>query len=37
MAIDLLTLEPQKISKDLKGKFCLVYGNVKTGKTTLAS
>ena len=27
MAIDLLTLEPQKISKDLRGKFCLLYGN----------
>jgi hypothetical protein len=26
MAIDLLNLEPQKISKDLKGKFTLIYG-----------
>lgn len=26
MALDLLTLEPQKISKDLKGKFVLLYG-----------
>lgn len=37
MALDLLTLEPQKISKDLKGKFVLLYGAPKVGKTTLCS
>jgi RecA-family ATPase len=37
MAIDLLNLQPQKISKDLKGKTVLLYGNAKVGKTTLAS
>lgn len=26
MSIDLLNLEPQKISKNLKGKFSLIYG-----------
>lgn len=29
MGIDLLTLEPQQLSKDLKGKFMFVYGNAK--------
>lgn len=37
MAIDLLALEPQKISKNLKGKFCLFYGLPGVGKTSLAS
>lgn len=37
MAIDLLNLEPQKISKNLKGKFTLLYGPEKSGKTSLAS
>ncbi len=27
MAIDLLSLEPQKISRNLRGKFILVYGD----------
>ena len=35
--IDLLNLEPTKISKDLKGKYILIYGRPKIGKTTLAS
>lgn len=35
--IDLLTLEPQKISKTLKGKSALIYGSAGVGKTTLAS
>lgn len=35
--IDLLNLQPQQISKDLKGKFVLLYGLPKSGKTTLAS
>ena len=37
MAIDILNLEPTVISRDLKGKYILVYGKPKTGKTTLAS
>lgn len=37
MALDLLTLEPQKINRSLEGKFTLLYGNAKVGKTTLAS
>lgn len=37
MAIDLLRLKPQQISRDLKGKFTLLYGEPKSGKTTLAS
>jgi hypothetical protein len=35
--IDLLALEPTKISRNLRGKFLLVYGLPKTGKTTLLS
>ena len=35
--IDLLKLEPTKISRNLRGKFLLVYGLPKTGKTTLLS
>ena len=30
MAIDLLNLQPQKISRDLKGKFVLLYGNANS-------
>lgn len=26
MAIDLMTLKPQRISKNLKGKFVMVFG-----------
>lgn len=37
MAIDLLNLEPVKINKDLKGKYVLIYGRPKIGKTTLAA
>lgn len=37
MAIDLLNLQPQKISKNLRGKTLLVYGEPGCGKTTLAS
>lgn len=36
MGIDLLNLEPTKISRDLKGKFALIYGVPKSGKTSLA-
>lgn len=35
--INLMTLEPQKISKNLKGKFCLFYGLPGVGKTSLAA
>lgn len=37
MAIDLMALEPQKISKNLRGKTFLVYSDPGCGKTTLAS
>ncbi len=37
MAIDLLNLQPQQISRSLQGKFILCYGPPKVGKTTLAS
>ena len=37
MAIDILNIEPTVISRDLKGKYILVYGKPKVGKTTLAS
>lgn len=37
MPIDLLNLEPQKISKNLRGKFMLIYSLPGAGKTTLAS
>lgn len=36
MAIDLLNLEPSKISRDLKGKFICIYSLPKVGKTSLA-
>lgn len=36
MAIDLLGLEPTKVSRDLKGKYMLFYGVPKVGKTSLA-
>ena len=37
MAIDLLKIEPHKVSKDLSGYITYVYGAPKTGKTTLAT
>lgn len=37
MAINLMTLEPQRISRSLKGKFIFLYGEPGIGKTTLAS
>lgn len=35
--IDLLKLQPVTINKDLKGKYILIYGQPKIGKTTLAA
>lgn len=37
MAIDLLSIEPHKVSRDLSGYITYIYGAPKTGKTTLAS
>lgn len=37
MAIDILNIEPSVISRDLKGKYVLVYAQPKTGKTTFAA
>ena len=35
--VNLMNLQPTKISRDLKGKFVLIYGLPKTGKTSLAT
>lgn len=35
--IDIFNLEPSKISRDLKGKFLLIYGLPKSGKSTFGS
>jgi len=37
MAINLLALEPHKIARDLSGYITYIYGEPKTGKTTLGS
>lgn len=37
MAIDLLALQPHKVSRDLSGYITYIYGEAKTGKTTLAT
>lgn len=37
MAIDLLSLEPHKVSRDLRGYSVFFYGEPKSGKTTIAS
>ena len=37
MAINLLAIEPHKVSRDLTGYITYIYGEPKTGKTTLAS
>lgn len=37
MAIDILGIQPHKVSRDLKGYTVLFYGEPKTGKTTIAS
>ena len=36
-AVDIFSLEPSKISRDLKGKFLLIYGLPKSGKSTFGS
>lgn len=37
MAINLMEIQPHKVSRDLSGYIIYVYGEGKTGKTTLAS
>lgn len=37
MAIDILGIQPSVISRDLKGKYVLLYGKPKSGKTTAAA
>lgn len=37
MAINLLTLEPHKVSRDLSGYITFIYGPAKSGKTTFGS
>jgi hypothetical protein len=37
MAIDLMALKPHKVSRDLSGYITYIYGEGKTGKTTLAT
>jgi hypothetical protein len=37
MAIDLLALQPHKVSRDLSGYITYIYGAPKCGKTTLAA
>lgn len=36
MAIDILDIQPSVISRDLRGKYVLLYGKPKSGKTTAA-
>ena len=36
MAIDILSIQPSVISRDLRGKYVLLYGKPKSGKTTAA-
>jgi len=35
--IDILNIQPNKVSKDLKGKYILIYGAPKIGKTTFCA
>ncbi len=37
MAINLLNIQPHKVSKDLSGYITFIYGPAKVGKTTLAT
>lgn len=36
MGIDIFSIKPSVISRDLKGKYVLLYGKAKSGKTTAA-
>lgn len=36
MAIDIFSIKPSVISRDLRGKYVLLYGKAKSGKTTAA-
>lgn len=36
MAIDLLNLQPTVVSRDLRGKIVMFYGDPKSGKTSNA-
>lgn len=36
MAVDILNIKPSVISRDLRGKYVLLYGKPKSGKTTAA-
>ena len=35
--MSLLDLQPHKVSRDLRGYSVMFYGDIKTGKTTIAS
>lgn len=35
--IDILNIQPSVVSRDLKGKYCMLYGKEKSGKTTAAA
>lgn len=37
MSFDIFNIEPNKVSRDLKGKIVSIYGDPKTGKTTTAT
>ena len=37
MAIDLLSIQPHKVSRDLSGYITFIYGPPKCGKTTFGS
>lgn len=37
MAIDILNIQPTTISRDLRGKYLLLYGKPKTGKTSFSA
>jgi len=37
MAINLLAITPHKVSRDLSGYITYIYGEPKTGKTSLAA
>lgn len=37
MAVDIFSIKPSVISRELKGKYVLIYGKEKSGKTTAAA